>query len=77
MIGFLVRLVIDIVTPLVTLVIELLRLKISLIKLLLLPPSLSLLRLLILIKDGIVGLLIFLKEFFAFFKSFIAPMANP
>jgi hypothetical protein len=77
MIGFLIRLVIDIVTPLVTLVIELLRLKISLIKLLLLPPSLSLLRLLVLIKDGVVGLLIFLKEFFAFLKSFIAPMANP
>ena len=66
---------VDLITPIVTLFTELLRLILSLIKLVLYAPSIGLLKLLLLIKDGAVGIFGLIKSTFILFKSFL-PMAN-
>lgn len=77
LLKLIVILLIDIITPVFSFGIEFIKLIGSLIKLLLYLPTLSIMKILILFKDGFVGIIIITKEFFSFFKSFVVPMANP
>lgn len=52
----------DLITPIIILLFEILKLLLSIGKLILYTPSVSLFKLLVLIKDGIIGLAIFAKE---------------
>ena len=72
-----IRILIEVVTPIFTMIVELFRLKVSLIKLILLPPSLSLLRLLMVVKDGLLNMFLMIQEFLMFFKKYIKPLSNP
>ena len=69
-------LLIDTVTPIFVLFIEIIKLLFSLVKLILYIPAISCLKLILLLKDGIVGIFLLIKGIFMFFKSFVAPMAN-
>jgi hypothetical protein len=77
LLQFLMRILIEVVTPIITLVAELIKLKLSLLKLILLPPSLSLMRLLMLFRDGFLGLISVIQEGLMFFKRYIKPFSNP
>jgi hypothetical protein len=77
LLQFLMRILIEVVTPIITLVAELIKLKLSLLKLILLPPSLSLMRLLMLFRDGFLGLVSVIQEGLMFFKRYIKPLSNP
>jgi len=76
LLQFLMRILIEVVTPIITLVAELIKLKLSLLKLILLPPSLSLMRLLMLFRDGFLGLISVIQEGLMFFKRYIKPFSN-
>ena len=73
LLQFLMRILIEVVTPIITLVAELIKLKLSLLKLILLPPSLSLMRLLMLFRDGFLGLISVIQEG----QRYIKPFSNP
>ena len=70
LLQFLMRILIEVVTPIITLVAELIKLKLSLLKLILLPPSLSLMRLLMLFRDGFLGLISVIQEGLRYIKPF-------
>lgn len=71
-----VMLIIDIITPFFNLIIELIRLVFSLIKLIFYVPTLSIRKIIFLLKDGLMGGFLFIKEVLTFFKSFVMPMAK-
>lgn len=70
-------LLLDIITPIFTFGIEIFKLVFSLIKLVFYLPSISLMKVALLFKDGFVGFILITKELVAFFKGFIVPIANP
>ncbi len=76
LVAYSVSVLLDIVRPVFTLLVELIRLILSLTKLVLYPPSVSIFRLLVLLKDGIFGLLLLIKEFLFIFKKLVAPMGK-
>ena len=73
MIGYL---FIDIITPVFTFGIEVLKLLMSFVKLILYIPSIGIIRVLLLIKDAIIGTLLLFKSVIMLFKSFIVPISN-
>jgi hypothetical protein len=70
-------LLLDIITPVFTFGIEIIKLIYSLLKLVFYLPSISVMKVALLFKDGLLGMLLITKELFAFFKGFVVPMANP
>ena len=67
----------DFLSPILSLVIEMQKMILSLLKLILYAPSVSIMKLAHLLKDGLLGLLLLGKEFFSLIKQFIMPMSNP
>jgi len=55
-------LIFEIVTPVFTLGIEIIKLKLSLVKLVFYMPTMSLVKLTLLIKDGFIGIFLIIKE---------------
>lgn len=63
---------VEVVRPVFTLIFEFLRLALSLVKLIFYVPSISLMKLLVLLKDGILGFVMLIKQL----KTYVMPLAN-
>jgi hypothetical protein len=63
---------VEVVRPVFTLILELLRLVLSLVKLIFYVPSISIMKILTLFKDAVVGFLMLIKQL----KTYVMPLAN-
>lgn len=71
------RFFVDIITPIVTMIFQLIQLKLSIVKFILLPPSMGLIKLFSFIADSIIYGYSYFTYAFKFFKSFLGPLNNP
>ena len=63
---------VEVVRPVFTLILELLRLVLSLVKLIFYVPSISIMKILTLFKDAVLGFVMLIKQL----KTYVMPLAN-
>lgn len=75
--SFISRFFVDIITPILSMIFQLIQLKLSIVKLILLPPSMGLIKLFYLLYESLLYGYSYFLYVFKFFKSFLGPLNNP